>query len=273
MVVYDIRDLRGEMASVRQHLLPALEASPDGFKICPYVFWQPWKPWYHSIDIHALESPHFKGIDERTIVFQCGDFSQTIPALKKGIVFQESLREPTAHALHYCPDWIERPALPIKHCPIRASFQGHAQLPLRAKMVDVLSRDGRSLIVVNDKWWDTSHRASYEQLIHLSQFVLCPAGYAANTIRFFETIRCKRIPVLIADDVLLPLADRINYDKMMVRVPEDEVHLALDYIDRFSDEHDVRDASDYAEWVYDRYFRKEAIADFFAATLIRTKFL
>ena len=71
---------------------------------------------------------------------------------------------------------------------------------------------------------------SYYDKLRQSLTVLCPRGTAENSVRFFETMAFGRIPVLIADDAVLPCESLINYDDFVIRVPETEVEFAADHI-------------------------------------------
>jgi hypothetical protein len=50
--------------------------------------------------------------------------------------------------------------------------------------------------------------------------VICPAGTGRNSIRLFEALSMGRVPVLLSDEVVLPMADRIPWDDYVFRVPE-----------------------------------------------------
>jgi hypothetical protein len=74
---------------------------------------------------------------------------------------------------------------------------------------------------------DAQSKARYEldylESLIKSCTVLCPRGTGVSSFRFFETLSMGRIPVLISDPGALPFADRIDYDSMIVRIPEAEI--------------------------------------------------
>lgn len=51
-------------------------------------------------------------------------------------------------------------------------------------------------------------------------FNFCPRGAGLSSWRFFESFHLNTIPVLFADDVLLPYENEINYNDISVRIPE-----------------------------------------------------
>lgn len=64
---------------------------------------------------------------------------------------------------------------------------------------------------------------TYSDVISRSIFTLCPAGYGRWSFRFTEAILNKSIPVLISDDYILPMSDKIDWDNLIVRIPESEL--------------------------------------------------
>ena len=55
--------------------------------------------------------------------------------------------------------------------------------------------------------------------IERSDFVLCVKGDGNFSYRFFETLSMGRIPLLLDTACVLPLEDRIDYDRFVCRVP------------------------------------------------------
>ena len=55
-------------------------------------------------------------------------------------------------------------------------------------------------------------------------FSLCPKGQGLSSYRFYESFHIITIPVLIADQAVLPFSNRIDYDKICIRLPESKVN-------------------------------------------------
>lgn len=72
--------------------------------------------------------------------------------------------------------------------------------------------------------------SEFKDIIMSSIFTFCPRGIGLSSYRFFETIRLGSIPVLFADDVVLPYENEINYEEMIVRIPENKIN-NFNYID------------------------------------------
>jgi hypothetical protein len=62
---------------------------------------------------------------------------------------------------------------------------------------------------------------SYNQILLNSRYSLCPSGSGPNSIRFWESLACGSIPVLLSDHLDLPLG--VNWEEAVVRVKEQNV--------------------------------------------------
>ena len=98
---------------------------------------------------------------------------------------------------------------------ILCSFVGSAKdhHPVRQRIMNELAIDGFYLSdsaarLHGTPWWEEKNRAEFEQhfrsVLIRSQFVLCPRGINACTIRLFEAMEGAAVPVIIADDIPLP---------------------------------------------------------------------
>jgi hypothetical protein len=66
--------------------------------------------------------------------------------------------------------------------------------------------------------------SSFIDIVSKSKFTLCPKGSGLSSYRFFECMFLGSVPVLIADQVILPYNEILDYDKMIVRIPESKVN-------------------------------------------------
>ncbi len=94
------------------------------------------------------------------------------------------------------------------------SFVGSSRThPIREQIVKW--REPRGLVVDAsagtdpDYWWEKENReqliADYREITRRSQFVLCPRGVSASSLRLFEAMEAGAVPVIVADDLQLPL--------------------------------------------------------------------
>lgn len=69
----------------------------------------------------------------------------------------------------------------------------------------------------------TDHPIAYYEDMQRTLFCLCPRGWAPWSPRIVETVVLGCIPVIIADDIVLPFEDVIPWKKLAVFVKEREV--------------------------------------------------
>ncbi|KAL1828483.1 hypothetical protein DCAR_0207707 [Daucus carota subsp. sativus] len=68
-----------------------------------------------------------------------------------------------------------------------------------------------------------SKTLSYAEHMKSSKFCICPMGYEVNSPRIVEAIYYECVPVIIADNFVLPLSDVLNWSSFSVVVPEKDI--------------------------------------------------
>jgi len=96
-----------------------------------------------------------------------------------------------------------------------------------------LPRKKKYFIKQTDSWFfqqnvfedknNSEQTENYEDLLANSKFSLCPSGTGINTIRFFESLSYGSIPVLLADELLLPYYLEIDWSEIIIKYPENNV--------------------------------------------------
>jgi hypothetical protein len=127
---------------------------------------------------------------------------------------------------------------------VRASFVGSlATHPLRGAMSAALA--GRSEYVFRDvpgAWRAlspdeaASRTASFVDLLHRSQFALCPRGYGRTSFRLYEAMQLGAVPVYIYDEPWLPWADSIDWREFCVLVPAERVDALHNLLSSLTDQ-------------------------------------
>ena len=69
----------------------------------------------------------------------------------------------------------------------------------------------------------TNHPTTYYEDMQRGIFCLCPLGWAPWSPRLVEAVIFGCIPVIIADDIVLPFADAIPWEEIGVFVAEKDV--------------------------------------------------
>jgi len=114
---------------------------------------------------------------------------------------------------------------PAESKDILYSFVGFETCKMRTKIFR-LSRKNDVLIIkrrayygdVLDAKRKSREAAEYKDVIARSRFGLCPRGSYPNSVRLTELMQAGAIPVVIADDLVLP--DGINWDDYLIKIRE-----------------------------------------------------
>lgn len=111
---------------------------------------------------------------------------------------------------------VEPGADPIEGRDMIASFVGYiGSVRLRVALKNAMfSKLG---YYVSD---DRMDEPEYLSVMSRSCYAFCPRGGGLNSYRFYEAIQCGAVPILFADDAVLPFADEIDYSLFSVRIPE-----------------------------------------------------
>jgi len=107
-------------------------------------------------------------------------------------------------------------------------------------------------------------------IMNQSIATLCPRGFGVQSIRFFETMSACRIPILISDNYVLPLQDKINYSKFIYQIEEQEIMKSSDEISAFfkaNNKDQMKKRCKLGRDVWERYFSKSKISEYFYLTL------
>ena len=75
------------------------------------------------------------------------------------------------------------------------------------------------------------------------------------------------IPVIIADDAKLPLESLIDYDSLVVRVPENDLNSLDSAILAFEKEHDLEEVSKRLVEISENYFKSGRLRNFLVKAL------
>ena len=137
---------------------------------------------------------------------------------------------------HYISLHIRRhkfdPAVPAAQRSFLFAFVGSSYThPLREKLFGL--RHERALLhdstpkSSDTRWYQKEPQtveetyARFRRGLSQTKFALCPRGASASSIRLFEAMEAGCVPVIIADDLVLPSGP--DWESFCVRVPEAEV--------------------------------------------------
>lgn len=94
------------------------------------------------------------------------------------------------------------------------SFVGSFNNNLRINLYNTFSQ--------NNLYYFTNklNSVEYKKAISQSIYNFAPRGIGLSSYRFFECIHSNTIPVLFADDVIMPFTDEVNYNDICIKIPE-----------------------------------------------------
>jgi len=83
------------------------------------------------------------------------------------------------------------------------------------------SLEVRCDLIIRDKFWggnphDPKLVEDYYRNLERNQYILCNRGAGNFSIRFYQTLASRRIPVLVNTDLSLPFQDRIPWHELIV---------------------------------------------------------
>lgn len=218
---------------------------------------------------------------EDHVIIMYGDAYREIECLEGAQVFRPSVHKNSLqHVMPYYGHVVPKLLLPIEECKYEMCFQGALGThKIRRKMHVALS----NMDLEKEKIWYKNTaayfsyipieqkkglRKEYEQTIRDSKFVLCPRGNALSSFRYYDALRCGRIPILIADDTKLPLDGVIPYDKIHIRVPEDDIENFMDYVEDWKSKNNLVNSSRIAHAIATEWLMLRSFLRYVQTTLI-----
>jgi len=182
--------------SNKLNLIPDIKAK-GGFTICQHVHYEKIIPILKKIGINVLFTPHVNKVhrDIKVLPFAHLAMNAKIDNSNKDIYY---------------------------------SFIGFNTHSSRAKLFK-MKHPKNSLIVERKQWHfdqasadnQLKEKIEYENVLSRSRFSLCPRGFGASTLRFWESLKVGAIPILIADDMILPAG--YDWSKCIVRIKEKDI--------------------------------------------------
>jgi glycosyltransferase involved in cell wall biosynthesis len=70
----------------------------------------------------------------------------------------------------------------------------------------------------------------YVNLLNDTKIALCPRGTGPSTIRLWEAMGSGCVPLVISDYLKMPMEKTIDWDDLIINVPENDVENLLDYL-------------------------------------------
>ncbi|KAJ1284490.1 hypothetical protein BS78_03G208400 [Paspalum vaginatum] len=188
-----------------------------------YPFWNRNKGADHFLvachDWGPYTATAHRDLRKNTIKALCNaDSSEGIFAPGKDVSLPETTIRAPRRPLRYVG------GLPVSRRGILAFFAGNMHGRVRPALLEHWGggrdADMRVYALLPSR---VSRRMSYIQHMKNSRFCLCPMGYEVNSPRIVEALYYECVPVVIADNFVLPLSDVLDWSAFSVVVAERDV--------------------------------------------------
>ncbi|KAL2903078.1 hypothetical protein RDABS01_019707 [Bienertia sinuspersici] len=107
--------------------------------------------------------------------------------------------------------------------PILAFFAGAMHGRVRPLLLKHWHNKDEYMRIYRQLPRSVSRQMSYSQHMKSSKFCLCPMGYEVNSPRIVEAIYYECVPVIIADNFVLPFDDVLDWNAFSVTVAEKDI--------------------------------------------------
>ena len=173
---------------------------------------------------HSIETYSSKYPDKKVVFFWNHDrdfkeYNDTTSKYKNCRVINYNTSERTDNDI-IVPFWTMENINPIEEeKEIYCSFAGNITHPIRGLMVNnIIEYDTPEFQYLGALPYE-----EYRKKLSQTVFSLCPRGAGLSSYRFFECIHANTIPVLIADDVVLPYEEDLYYPDFSIRCKEEHI--------------------------------------------------
>ncbi|CAO2170761.1 unnamed protein product [Urochloa humidicola] len=188
-----------------------------------YPFWNRTRGADHFLvachDWGPYTATAHRELRKNTIMALCNaDSSEGIFTLGKDVSLPETTIRTPKRPLRYVG------GLPVSRRHILAFFAGNVHGRVRPELLkhwgDGQDPDMRVYGLLPNR---VSRHMSYIQHMKNSRFCLCPMGYEVNSPRIVESFYYECVPVIIADNFVLPLSEVLDWSAFAVVVAEKDI--------------------------------------------------
>lgn len=176
---------------------------------------------------------YYSEYEHKHVFFSFHDYSDEIES--NAIFFRASVRRSVATSTTFAfPYDIHDIGTTLEKIEYHTSFVGAISTnSIRVELKNVLQNSKNLQFYCNtvdtfyEKLSNDEEKRARKQMfidsINSSITVCCPKGNGVQSKRFFEVLSMGRIPILISDDVLLPIEEKIEYSKALIKIDEGSI--------------------------------------------------
>ncbi|KAJ0232985.1 Exostosin family protein [Hirschfeldia incana] len=111
----------------------------------------------------------------------------------------------------------------VSQRPILAFFAGKLHGRVRPQLLKHWRNRHEDMKIYGPLPHNVARKMTYVQHMKSTKYCLCPMGYEVNSPRIVEAIYYECVPVIIADNFVLPFSELLDWSAFSVVVPEKEI--------------------------------------------------
>jgi hypothetical protein len=159
--------------------------------------------------------------------------------------------------------------LRTEKAPLLGTWRGNpkSHRRLRGRLLDLYGGSSHFQLESTESWWNhaAEEKRHYIRLMRAGKFALCPAGWAAASIRIYESMALGVAPVIIADEFVAPAGP--DWSAFSVRVREADVDRLEPILEQFADRHEAMGALAHRAWL--EHFQPSRLTAYLADAVLR----
>jgi hypothetical protein len=121
--------------------------------------------------------------------------------------------------------------------PILAFFAGQMHGHVRPVLLEHWKDKDPDMKIYEVLPKDLERKMNYMEHMKHSKYCICAAGFEVNSPRIVESIYYDCVPVIIADNFILPFSDILNWNTFSVTIPESDIPNLKTILLGISDKH------------------------------------
>ncbi|XP_020594127.1 LOW QUALITY PROTEIN: probable glycosyltransferase At5g03795 [Phalaenopsis equestris] len=122
----------------------------------------------------------------------------------------------------------------VSQRPILAFFAGNMHGRIRPILLDYWNGKEDDMKIYGPLPSSISVKMSYAQHMKSSKYCICPMGYEVNSPRIVEAIYYECVPVIIADNFVLPFEEVLDWSAFSIVIAEKDIPKLKDILTRIS---------------------------------------
>ena len=138
---------------------------------------------------------------------------------------------------------------------------------VRERLLNTFSGSSNFKVEATQSWLNhgADEKLHYVRLVRSGKFSLCPGGWAAASMRIFESMALGVAPVIIADEFVEPAGP--DWQACSLRVREADLPSLESILQQHAGRHETMGARAYEAWC--RYFHPSRLIAYYADALLR----